>query len=186
MIQLAHLGLGLIVLTSLSSPVMILGSSNHSTRIPGVRFSVVDDASLDNLSASSISPYGTCCMLKCLNREFFFLTMARYCFIRLSFASYSPCTYPTISWESLWTFTLLAQSMRARRSPMIINSYSASLLVALNLNLMAYSSLLFFGVMRTSPPSATLLEEPSMCTTHSVWSTFSYYLSFISIIVPGT
>lgn len=51
---------------------------------------------------------------------------------------------------------------------MIIDSYLASLLVALKPNLMAYSSLFFFGVMRmTHLPVVLLVEELSTCMTHS-------------------
>ena len=57
------------------------------------------------------------------------------------------------------------------RSSVIIDSYSTLLLVALNPNLMAYSSLLLSGEIKTPPPLAALLvEEPSICITHSSWS----------------
>lgn len=145
MIWLAHSGSGLATLTSLTFSTSMLGFGRCSTMIPRSRFSVVDDASLANLLASSLCLRRTCCILKCLNHDFSFATMERYCFIHPSFASYSPCIYPTISWESLLTLTILAPSAWIRHRPVNNASYLASLLVALNLNLMAYSSLLPFG-----------------------------------------
>lgn len=168
MIWLAHSGLGLAMLISLYSSALVFGLCKYSTMIPRSRLSTADDVSLANLLASSFCLHGTLYMLKYTNWDFSFTTIARYYFIHSSFASYSPCTCPTTSWESLLTLTLLALSALERHSPMSIASYSTSLLVALNLNLMAYSSLFISGVTKTTPPLAALLvEKPSTCIIYS-------------------
>lgn len=155
------------MLTSLSSSVLMLSLGKCSTMILRLRLFVKNYASLVNMSASSLSQCGTHYILKCPNPDFSFSTMDKYCFIRLSFAPYSPCTYPTTSWELLLTLTLLAPSTLARHSPVIIALYSTSLLVTLNLNLMVYLSFLFSSVTETTAHAALLVEKPSTCITHS-------------------
>jgi hypothetical protein len=93
------------------------------------------------------------------------LTLARYFCILSSLASNSPLACLTTTLESLLTSTFCTPNSLAIANLAIIASYSTSLLVTLNPNLMAYlSPFPYRGLTITLAPPHLLLAEPSTLT----------------------
>ncbi|GJX69894.1 hypothetical protein Tco_0307065 [Tanacetum coccineum] len=92
------------------------------------------------------------------------------------FASYDPLTWLATSYESTKTMISSIFIYFAMRNPTITASYSASLLVAVNLNFKAYVNFVPSGLTTIKPASKpSSLDAPSVYSFYLVVSSVCYF-----------
>ena len=150
--------------TYCTSRISILGIYRISI-FPSIMSSV--EEALARLPASAFSPLRTWINSTFMKAIIQFLTLFRYFFIRSSFVSQVPFTWPMTSYESLWTTTESTPIALAKFKPMMRASYSALLLVAWNCRRDAYFRQSPFGDLKIiSIPPTCCVDDPSTWTIH--------------------
>ncbi|PON45875.1 hypothetical protein PanWU01x14_255470 [Parasponia andersonii] len=125
------------------------------------------DAFLASVSALWFSSLGICSILKLAKRALAPITLEKYLCSLGSFTSKSPLTWPAINCESVFTAIFSTPKCNASSRPCNNASYSASLLVAWNLSLSAFSTLRPVGVCNTIPtPDPEAFVDPSVWSVH--------------------
>ena len=142
-------------MTKTSGFISTLGCSKYSTKtliMPGW----LEWSNLDNSSARVFSSQGICLTMTLMKSFYICPTILWYLANKESFTPYSPMTCWAMSCESVKSVTLSAQIFLTNLRPDKRASYSATLLVIRNLNLMEYLNSFFPNPIRkipTPPPS---------------------------------